>query len=413
MRQVPVILICILDYLRHERRFYVLMGAVMVVAAATAMSAKQAPSSAPALAVGNSAAPSTGGIATTSTNLVKMPGVGQGALGAVRTDGSFPANFEPANLALAKPFFFRGSGSDREMAVNCLSAVAWYEAGNDDAGQRAVIQVVLNRLKHPSFPKSVCAVVFQGAQRRTGCQFTFTCDGSLARRVPSERAWALARGRAEAALDGAVDPAVMQATHYHADYVVPWWSSQLLALSKIGAHIFYRWPGAQGGLSGHPVARLDGDLALESKALGSARSLADSAQFKSGPNPAAGPFTAAGAELVQLRDAGSAPAARPGALFLTVNVGEPSGRWAMAALNRCAGRKDCLAVGYGGGAIDLEAQAASFAQRERPLFLFVRDSISGTDLALWDCNRVPRPNAKQCLPEGRQELSSLMKPRLI
>jgi len=106
-----------------------------------------------------------------------------------------------------------------------------------------VAQVVLNRLASPALPKSVCAVVFQGSERPTGCQFTFTCDGSLAR-APSAEGWAAARAVATQALDGFVEPSVGRATHYHAVYVAPDWSASMVKVAHIGAHIFYAWTGA-------------------------------------------------------------------------------------------------------------------------------------------------------------------------
>lgn len=122
----------------------------------------------------------------------------------------------------------------------------YYEAGSESAaGQRAVAQVVLNRMRHPAFPSSVCGVVYSGSLRATGCQFTFTCDGSLGR-PPSTAGWARARSVALAALSGAVDPTVGQATHYHALYVAPYWSPSLLKVANIGAHTFYRWKGFNG-----------------------------------------------------------------------------------------------------------------------------------------------------------------------
>ncbi|MCZ3110870.1 cell wall hydrolase, partial [Acinetobacter baumannii] len=66
-------------------------------------------------------------------------------------------------------------------AIDCMAAAVLYEAGDDAVGQRAVAQVVINRVRHPAFPKTICAVVFQGSDRATGCQFTFTCDGALVR----------------------------------------------------------------------------------------------------------------------------------------------------------------------------------------------------------------------------------------
>ena len=146
----------------------------------------------------------------------------------------------------AKPFRFRGDKNSHEHALECLSLAVYYEAANQaDAGQEAVAQVVLNRVRHPAFPASICGVVFQGSERRTGCQFTFTCDGSLFRRADPQL-WGRARRVAEAALDGSVFQPVGLATHYHADYVVPYWAASLEKNAQVGAHIFYRWPDAWG-----------------------------------------------------------------------------------------------------------------------------------------------------------------------
>lgn len=134
---------------------------------------------------------------------------------------------------------------DGERALRCLTQAVYYEAGFEPlAGRRAVAQVVLNRVRHPAFPHSVCGVVYEGHDR-PGCQFSFTCDGALAF-APAARAWSEARQVAQQALAGRVEPAVGMATHYHADYVFPRWAPRLAKLSRIGAHIFYRWPGGWG-----------------------------------------------------------------------------------------------------------------------------------------------------------------------
>jgi spore germination cell wall hydrolase CwlJ-like protein len=168
---------------------------------------------------------------------------------------------DTANSGFSAPLQFLGPTGDRDRAIDCLAVAAWYEAGNDFDGQRSVIQVVLNRVAHPSFPKSVCGVVFQGSQRTTGCQFTFTCDGSMARRRPSPAAMARARALAALALNRTIYPEVSQATHYHADYVLPWWSSKLVRLAKVGPHIFYRWPGMRGALLERPSSGSEAELA--------------------------------------------------------------------------------------------------------------------------------------------------------
>lgn len=146
----------------------------------------------------------------------------------------------------ARPFVLHASAGDRSRAEECLTQAIYYEAGFEpEDGRAAVAQIVLNRLRHPAFPKSVCGVVYQGAQLSTGCQFSFTCDGSLAR-APAPDAWAQARTIARRALNGFVVKTVGEATHYHADYVLPYWAPSLVKISQIGAHIFYRWGGPVG-----------------------------------------------------------------------------------------------------------------------------------------------------------------------
>ena len=89
----------------------------------------------------------------------------------------------------ALKFRFQGTPGDLSNARECLALAALAEAGNTGPGQRAVIQVILNRVRHPAFAKTVCGVVFEGSQRVTGCQFSFTCDGSLARRYGDAAGW--------------------------------------------------------------------------------------------------------------------------------------------------------------------------------------------------------------------------------
>lgn len=148
---------------------------------------------------------------------------------------------------VARPFTAgAASALDRGRALDCLTSAIYYEAGQEGAdGQRAVAQVVLNRVRHPAFPASVCGVVYEGSTRLTGCQFTFTCDGSMAR-APASGSWDRARKIAAAAIGGAVFPGVGNATHYHADYVVPYWASSLAKTAVVGAHLFYRWQGGWG-----------------------------------------------------------------------------------------------------------------------------------------------------------------------
>jgi spore germination cell wall hydrolase CwlJ-like protein len=164
----------------------------------------------------------------------------------------------------ARPFQLSGSPLARAQALQCLASAVYYEAGNQDVnGARAVAQVVLNRVRHPAFPASVCGVVYQGSTRVTGCQFTFTCDGSLARR-PDAAGWNRAKSIAEAALAGAVYAPVGWATHYHANYVVPVWAATLAKNAIVGAHLFYHWAGGWGRPHAFDQAYLGREFSAES-----------------------------------------------------------------------------------------------------------------------------------------------------
>lgn len=196
----------------------------------------------------------------------------------------------------AQPFRFSNSSAEtRARALECLTSAIYYEAAQEPTdGQRAVAQVILNRVKHPAFPNSVCGVVYEGSTRSTGCQFTFTCDGSMAY-APMPALWNRARKVAEDALNGHVHAPVGYATHYHANYVVPYWASSLVKTDVEGAHIFYRWSGNWGrpasfsdrwsGIEGNPVA-------LRMAAL-------------SAPRVKAAPIATAEATVEKLEDAGA------------------------------------------------------------------------------------------------------------
>ncbi len=138
----------------------------------------------------------------------------------------------------ARPYRFRGGPAAREQAVECLATAALYEAGEDRDGQAAVIQVVLNRVRARGFPKTICGTVYQGHARTTGCQFSFTCDGSLQRRSV-HAGWRAARLAARRALAGRVFADVGEATHYHTDWMVPYWRDSLVKVARVGTHLFY------------------------------------------------------------------------------------------------------------------------------------------------------------------------------
>ncbi|WP_428151840.1 cell wall hydrolase [Brevundimonas sp.] len=171
--------------------------------------------------------------------------LGVNGLDAQKRNAAMPAAV--GALRPAVPFAFNAATTaDRARALRCLTQGVYYEAALESTeGQEAVAQVILNRVRDPNYPNTVCGVVFEGAERTTGCQFSFTCDGALAQ-APVGWAWDRARIVAERALSGHVATKVGTATHYHADYVHPWWSPTLAKITQIGAHIFYRWKGLAG-----------------------------------------------------------------------------------------------------------------------------------------------------------------------
>ena len=188
-----------------------------------------------------------------SSEQVVLPEMGPAALKPLTEAEAFLENaqlpFDSGPIEAANPLALpRGASAQSGLAAaqSCLAAAVYYEAGYEpEQGKRAVAQVILNRVRHRAYPNSICGVVYQGSERRTGCQFTFTCDGSLARK-PAPAAWARAQKVAAGALAGVVEPSVGMATHYHADYVVPYWASSLAKVTKAGRHYFYRWKGAPG-----------------------------------------------------------------------------------------------------------------------------------------------------------------------
>jgi spore germination cell wall hydrolase CwlJ-like protein len=290
---------------------------------------------------------------------------------------------------IAPPYRAAGlAPADRQRAADCLAAAIWYEAGDNPPGERAVAQVVLNRARHPAFPKSVCGVVFQDADQANACQFTFACDGSLLARQPGAVAWARARAIAFAALNGAVDPAVGLATHYHADYVVPQWRDSLIKLGVVGPHLFYRWPGYWGTLAAlHP--RPGGMTEPQIPALaplsqtrlaiaGLPALLADDSVTAAGS--AAGPTTPTPLPVTHATPANSER------LTLSLDPAAFPGSYAVRAYALCKDHPRCLVIGH-------TADAA-------PAFAYVQDTRKGVQTALWNCARTPRPDPAQCLPDA-------------
>ena len=146
-----------------------------------------------------------------------------------------------ASLVSFKPEHLkRAEALDSE--AHCMAQAIYYESRNEPlAGQLAVAEVISNRMRDHRYPDTACGVVFQGATRTTGCQFTFTCDGALNRK-PKGTAWEQAKEIAAHVLMNLAEDRTGGATHYHATYVDPVWSAGLIKTDKIGLHVFYRFP---------------------------------------------------------------------------------------------------------------------------------------------------------------------------
>jgi spore germination cell wall hydrolase CwlJ-like protein len=149
----------------------------------------------------------------------------------------------PEGSSAAARFRFASIGAlDGARDLDCLTQAVYYEArGESSKGQAAVAQVVLNRVRHPAFPKTICAVVFQGAGLgKTECQFSFVCDGSMRQRR-DETAWDEAQHVAARALSGVVMADVGSATHFHATRLGEQWGEGLVRVATVGMHVFYKF----------------------------------------------------------------------------------------------------------------------------------------------------------------------------
>ena len=163
------------------------------------------------------------------------------------------ASLTGAGGPAARPFRL-DNALDASRDLECLTQAVYYEArGEGRDGQRAVAQVVLNRVRHAAFPKTICGVVFQGANRRTGCQFSFTCDGSMRGNV-NRAAWDRARDIAGKALSGTVYAPVGNATHFHTTGVAPGWRLSMTRVTQVGDHLFYRFGGRSGSTAAFSYA---------------------------------------------------------------------------------------------------------------------------------------------------------------
>jgi len=134
--------------------------------------------------------------------------------------------------------------------INCLALNIYFETrASSLADAMAVSDVVLNRVNHTSYPNTICEVVHQsvkdgnGQPKRHMCQFSWYCDGKAD--VPKNSdAWEKSRKYAhDMYMHEAYVGLTEGATHYHANYVKPYWVPKMDRVTKIGSHIFYRMKG--------------------------------------------------------------------------------------------------------------------------------------------------------------------------
>lgn len=287
----------------------------------------------------------------------------------------------------ARPLRLQEMGIAAARAVDCLATAVLYEAGDDATGQRAVAQVIINRVRHPAFPKTICGVVFQGAERRTGCQFTFTCDGALFRHRWSDEAWVRARIVATEALNGRVFAKVGHSTHYHTDWVVPYWSSSLDKVSAVGTHLFFRWT----GWWGTPPA-FNRRVATDEPII------AQLAQYSPAHN-AAGDFLADAIDDLP-PEAYVAPSPVPGdpnAFLATVDRRVDPDSFRKLAEARCGTRPYCKYMAWTARLRTPTALPLEPVQVATMSFSYLRDRARGFEKALWSCSQFPRADQNQCM----------------
>jgi spore germination cell wall hydrolase CwlJ-like protein len=305
-------------------------------------------------------------------------------------------------LAPAATFHFAGSEEDRLRARACLAAAVLYEAGDDRTGEQAVAQVVLNRLRHRLYPKTICGVVFQGSALPTGCQFTFTCDGSLDRMRGAD-AWQRALAVADAAMSGSIFKPVGTATHYHADRIVPYWRDTLAKVAVVGPHIFYRMTGAAGlnaALSGTiaPGEAIDPRIASIPGVPGSLAAPAEppAALAVAAPPPPSSPPAVPDSNGVRLSDAQS------GLFVVKLDPDAYAGSYAVIAYGLCQSHPHCLVMGWRQAQLLPHDMPDPHAPGAGLSFYYRQDRSARTAQMLWDCRQTPRADPAQCLPETEQ-----------
>ncbi len=300
--------------------------------------------------------------------------------------------FTQARVPAAAPFIMQGSSLDTQRAVDCLTSAIYYEAGSEAlVGQKAVAQVILNRVRHPAYPKTVCGVVYQGQERSTGCQFSFTCDGSMAR-VPAPASWQRLRGVAQSMLSGSVYAPVGWATHYHTDWVVPVWSAKLDKIRAEATHLFFRWT----GFWGTPAA-------FRGRYGGGEPNIPRLARLSSAHNGAVGGLEtlnlATGSSTLQVAESSNKVLVEGsnGEFILSVDRGVIPAFLPILAARTCGDRDYCKLFIWTNTAKMPAGFPVDQAQLSTAAFSFLRNRSQSFEKSLWNCAQFPSIDRKQCI----------------
>ena len=316
----------------------------------------------------------------------------------------------------AQPFRVVGNDIDVARATDCLAAAIWYEAGAETlAGKKAVAQVVLNRVRHPAFPKSVCGVVFQGQERATGCQFTFTCDGALMR-VPGVAAWNQTRQLARIMLNGEVFKPVGVATHYHTDWVLPAWSAKLDKVHKEATHLFFRWTGFWGTPAAFRGRYAGTEPAVQKLVmLSPAHAQVEADDMVIGDLPPLDPGAAPPGTEGQMPGA-NAPVGNgipPNPYGFKPRLQSPSGDFIAfvvprntdpgqllgLVLSSCSVKPYCKVLVWTDNRRAPTKMPVSDDQLAAMSMSYLRNRSNGLDKVLWNCDIFPRPDPNQCMKQ--------------
>ena len=121
--------------------------------------------------------------------------------------------------------------------LTCLAVAIFFEARAEPiVGMEAVANVIINRVEDSRYPDTVCDVVWEPKQ------FSWTHDGltddpEAHTGYQDKIAWVTSQEVAKSALRG--DLLGITSTHYHAEYVLPFWADIYSKDGKVGNHVFY------------------------------------------------------------------------------------------------------------------------------------------------------------------------------